>query len=67
LRNNALINIQMVDAAARLGVPSYFFSVSVCIYRDMTPGEPAMSEAGAYPVLPDNETVGKSSTLSARP
>lgn len=55
LRNNALINIHMVDAAARLGVPRYFFSSSVCIYRDMTPGEPEMTEAGAYPALPDNE------------
>jgi GDP-D-mannose 3', 5'-epimerase len=45
----------MVDAAARLGVPRYFFSSSVCIYRDMRPGEPEMTEAGAYPALPDNE------------
>jgi nucleoside-diphosphate-sugar epimerase len=55
LRNNALINIHMADAAARLGVPRYFFSSSVCIYRDMMPGEPEMTEAGAYPALPDNE------------
>ena len=55
LRNNALINIHMVEAAARLGVPRYFFSSSVCIYRDMRPGEPGMTEAGAYPALPDNE------------
>jgi GDP-D-mannose 3', 5'-epimerase len=55
LRNNALINIHMVDAAARLGVPRYFFSSSVCIYRDMRPGEPEMTEAGGYPALPDNE------------
>jgi len=55
LRNNALINIHMVDAAARLSVPRYFFSSSVCIYRDMVPGEPEMTEAGAYPALPDNE------------
>jgi GDP-D-mannose 3', 5'-epimerase len=55
LRNNALINIHMVDAAARVGVPRYFFSSSVCIYRDMMPGEPEMTEAGAYPALPDNE------------
>jgi nucleoside-diphosphate-sugar epimerase len=55
LRNNALINIHMVDAAEQLGVPRYFFSSSVCIYRDMMPGEPEMTEAGAYPALPDNE------------
>ena len=55
LRNNALINIHMIDAAAQLGVPRYFFSSSVCIYHDMVPGEPELTEADAYPALPDNE------------
>ena len=55
MRNNALMNIHMIDAAARLGVPRYFFSSSVCIYRDMAPGEPELAEADAYPALPDNE------------
>ncbi|MCA1704452.1 MAG: NAD-dependent epimerase/dehydratase family protein [Actinobacteria bacterium] len=55
MRNNALINLNMVDAAAAAGVPRYFFSSSVCIYRDMAEGEPALTEAEAYPALPDNE------------
>ncbi len=55
MRNNALINLNMVDAAAAAGVPRYFFSSSVCIYRDMVPGEPELTEAGAYPAQPDNE------------
>lgn len=55
MRNSALINIHMVSAATTLRVPRYFFSSSVCIYRDMQPGEPEMSEAGAYPALPHNE------------
>ena len=55
MRNNALINLNMVDAAASARVPRYFYSSSVCIYRDMQPGEPALTEAGAYPALPDNE------------
>jgi GDP-D-mannose 3', 5'-epimerase len=55
MRNSALVNINMVHAAATHGVPRYFFSSSVCIYRDMKPGEPEMSEAQAYPALPDNE------------
>lgn len=55
MRNNALINLQMVDAAAAAGIPRYFFSSSVCIYRDMEPGEPELSEAQAYPAMPDNE------------
>jgi nucleoside-diphosphate-sugar epimerase len=55
MRNNALINLNMVDAAAAARAPRYFYSSSVCIYRDMEPGEPEMTEAGAYPAMPDNE------------
>src|SRR5207244_289048 len=55
MRNNALINLNMIDAAARKGIKRYFFSSSVCIYRDMRPGEPELKEAEAYPALPDNE------------
>jgi nucleoside-diphosphate-sugar epimerase len=36
-------------------VGRYFFSSSVCVYRDMEPGEPALDEDDAYPALPDNE------------
>ncbi len=55
MRNSALINIHMTHAAAQAGVPRYFFSSSVCVYRDMQPGEPEMDESGAYPAMPDNE------------
>ena len=55
MRNNALINLNMIDAVASAGVPRYFYSSSVCIYRDMQPGEPALSEDDAYPARPDNE------------
>jgi nucleoside-diphosphate-sugar epimerase len=55
MHNNALINIQMTHAAAEAGIPRYFFSSSVCVYRDMKPGEPEMSEAEAVPANPDNE------------
>ncbi len=55
MRNSALININMTDAAATRGIKRYFFSSSVCVYRDMKPGEPEMPESGAYPALPDNE------------
>ncbi len=55
LRNNALVNIHMVSAATEARVPRYFFSSSVCVYRDMQPGEPEMTEAEAYPAMPDNE------------
>jgi GDP-D-mannose 3', 5'-epimerase len=55
MRNNALINLNMIDAAAELAVPRYLFSSSVCVYRDMLPGEPELGEDEAYPALPDNE------------
>ena len=55
MHNNALINIHMTHTAAELGIPRYFFSSSVCVYRDMKPGEPEMTEAEAIPACPDNE------------
>jgi len=55
MRNSALINIHMIHNAWKLGVPRYFFSSSVCVYRDMKPGEPEMTEAEAIPANPDNE------------
>lgn len=55
MHNSALINIHMVHHASKAGVPRYFFSSSVCVYRDMQPGEPEMSEDEAIPANPDNE------------
>ena len=55
MHNSILINVYMTDLAAKMGVPRYFFSSSVCVYRDMKPGEPEMTEAQAVPANPDNE------------
>ncbi len=55
MHNSALININMIHAAAEKGVARYFFSSSVCVYRDMQHGEPEMTEAEAIPAHPDNE------------
>lgn len=44
LHNNALINIHMAHTAAEMGVARYFFSSSVCVYRDMEPDEPPLTE-----------------------
>lgn len=55
MHNSALINIYMTHSAAMAGVPRYFFSSSVCVYRDMKAGEPEMSEDEAIPAHPDNE------------
>lgn len=55
MHNSALINIHMIHNATAMKVPRYFFSSSVCVYRDMKPGEPEMTEAEAIPAHPDNE------------
>ncbi len=55
MHNSVLINVHMIDNAARMGVARYFYSSSVCVYRDMQPGEPEMTEAQAVPANPDNE------------
>lgn len=55
MRNNVTIDVNMPHAAAEAGIKRYFFSSSVCVYRDMTPSEPELSEANAYPANPDNE------------
>ena len=55
MRHNALINLNMIDAAARMNAARYFFSSSVCIYPDMMPGDDVMYEDDAYPARPDNE------------
>ena len=55
MRNSALINVNMPQAAADAGVGRYFLSSSVCVYRDMAIGEDEMAEDDAYPAHPDNE------------
>jgi nucleoside-diphosphate-sugar epimerase len=55
MRNSALINIHMIHSSVSKGVKRYFFSSSACVYRDMKPDEPELSEEEAYPAQPDNE------------
>ena len=55
MHNSVLINIHMTHHAAEMGIKRYFFSSSVCVYRDMKHGEPEMAEAQAFPAQPDNE------------
>ena len=55
MHDSALINLFMTNLSANLGVHRYFFSSSVCVYRDMKPGEPEMKEEEAFPALTDNE------------
>jgi GDP-D-mannose 3', 5'-epimerase len=49
MRNSMLVNLNTVEAAARSSVTKYFFASSVCVYRDMKIGEPAIAEDAAYP------------------
>lgn len=53
--SNVLINAYMIDEAVKANVKKYFFSSSVCIYRDMKVGEKAITESDAYPAHPENE------------
>jgi nucleoside-diphosphate-sugar epimerase len=55
MRNSMLINLNVIDQAARNGVEKYFLASSVCVYRDMQIGESELSEIVAYPANPDNE------------
>ena len=55
MRNDALIDIHMTHAAATMGIRCYCLFSSVCVYRDMQPGEPEMTEDQAIPENPDNE------------
>jgi nucleoside-diphosphate-sugar epimerase len=55
MHNSVLINVHMTHASAAAGVKRYFYSSSVCVYRDMKPGEPEMREDEAVPAHPDNE------------
>jgi GDP-D-mannose 3',5'-epimerase len=55
MHNSILINVHMTNNACKMGIPRYFFSSSVCVYRDMKVGEPEMTEAEAIPAHPDNE------------
>lgn len=53
--SNVLINTYIIDEAVKANVKKYFFSSSVCIYRDMKVGEKVITEKDAYPAHPENE------------
>jgi nucleoside-diphosphate-sugar epimerase len=54
-QNSTRINLNVVDAACRHRATRYFLSSSVCVYHDMMPGDPPLTEDDAYPAAPDNE------------
>jgi nucleoside-diphosphate-sugar epimerase len=55
MTNSALINLHMINAAHDANIGRYFFSSSVCVYRDQQLGESYIEEGDAYPAQPDNE------------
>jgi nucleoside-diphosphate-sugar epimerase len=55
MRNSVLVNAHVIQAAAEVGIERYFYASSVCVYRDMLPGEAELTEDDAYPAQPDNE------------
>lgn len=56
LYNNALINLNTVANATLAGVKRYFFSSSVCVYRDMRVNETfPIDENATVPANPHNE------------
>jgi GDP-D-mannose 3',5'-epimerase len=56
MRNNALINIYMISESVKLQkLPKFFFSSSVCVYKDMPVGSSQITENDVYPAFPENE------------
>ena len=56
MESNALINIYMISESVKLKkLPLYFFSSSVCVYKDMPKISSVIDEDNVYPAFPDNE------------
>jgi nucleoside-diphosphate-sugar epimerase len=56
MESNALINIYLISEAVKLmKLPKYFFSSSVCVYKDMSKKSSVITEDDVYPAYPDNE------------
>jgi GDP-D-mannose 3', 5'-epimerase len=56
MRDNILINANMLEAARLSKVKRFLFSSSACVYpesRQMTPNVPGLKEEDAYPASPD--------------
>ncbi|MBN2694860.1 NAD-dependent epimerase/dehydratase family protein [bacterium] len=58
MHNSALINLNIVDLASKIGVKKLFYSSSACIYPQFNqedPENPNCAESTAYPAFPDSE------------
>lgn len=57
MRNNSLINLNMLEAARLADIDRYFFSSSACTYnrdRQMEPDSPPLKEIDVLPAHPDS-------------
>ena len=58
MRDNVMINVNMLEAARKHKVDRYFFSSSACVYptyKQESPEVVPLKEDTAYPADPDNE------------
>lgn len=58
LHNSALINLNIVELAAKHKIPKIYYSSSACMYPEYNqqdPDNPKCSEGSAYPAAPDSE------------
>jgi len=58
MHNSALCNLNVLDAAQKVGVQKIFYSSSACMYPEynqLDPDNPKCSEESAYPAAPDSE------------
>ena len=58
MRDNVLINVNMLEAARKSRVARYFYSSSACVYptyKQESPEVTPLKECEAYPADPDNE------------
>ncbi len=56
--NNALINLNTVEACKKYKAKKVFYSSSACVYNQynqLDPDNPECSESSAYPAFPDSE------------
>lgn len=58
MHNSAMVNLNVVEAAVKVGVKKLFYSSSACIYpkcNQQDPSNPNCEESSAYPADPDSE------------
>lgn len=58
MHNSALVNLNIIQQALKVGVKKLFYSSSACIYPSYNqedPQNPKCSEDSAYPAMPDSD------------